>query len=113
MPLRALLAGSAVCPEDEAAAAASAINKFLAEFVARARKFNKSHKCFTADQQAYKNSEHVDDAFKNGLKGWTLMHRYWQYHSHIPSLSVFQMLKRPGSKCQSIHHTCICKCCES
>ena len=59
-------AGDAVCQEDQDAA--DAVNKFLAEELARACRFNKSHSCFTADLQAFRSSEHVDKAMKDGLK---------------------------------------------
>ena len=56
-----------MCPEDEATAAN--VNKFLAEELARACRYNKSHNCFTADLQAFKSSKHVDAAIKRGLQG--------------------------------------------
>ena len=59
--------GEAQCPED--AAAAAAVNKFLAEELARVCCYNKSHSCFTADLQAFKRNQHVDEAIKKGLQG--------------------------------------------
>ncbi|CAL8465844.1 g5380 [Coccomyxa elongata] len=59
--------GDAVCQEDQDAV--DAVNKFLAEELARACRFNKSHSCFTADLQAFRSSEHVEKAMKDGLKG--------------------------------------------
>ena len=45
------------------------MNKFLAEELARACRYNKSHNCFTADLQAFKSSQYVDAAIKRGLQG--------------------------------------------
>lgn len=59
--------GEVICPEDPVAAAA--VNKFLGEELARACRYNKSHNCFTADLRAFKCSEHVDAAIKEGLHG--------------------------------------------
>ena len=61
------LAGTASCPEE--AEAAEMVNRYLAEEVARACKNNKTHSCFTSDFQAFKNSDHVKDKIKKGLKG--------------------------------------------
>lgn len=54
-----------MCLEDKDAA--DAVNKFLAEELARACRFNKSHNCFTADLKAC--SEHLSEAIKDGLQG--------------------------------------------
>lgn len=75
-------AGEALCPED--AATAAAVNRYLAEELARACRYNKSHNCFTADLQAFKCSQHVDDAIKKGLQGFDTYAKVWPDNgSHI------------------------------
>ena len=69
-----------MCQEDKDAA--DDVNKFLAEELARACRFNKSHNCFSADLQAFRNSKHVDDAIKQGLKGLGTYAKV-QEHKHV------------------------------
>ena len=69
-----------MCQEDKDAA--DDVNKFLAEELARACRFNKSHNCFSADLQAFRNSKHVDDAIKQGLKGLGTYAKV-QEHEHV------------------------------
>lgn len=45
------------------------MNKFLADELARACRYNKSHNCFTADLHAFMCNQHVDDAIKMALQG--------------------------------------------
>lgn len=62
-----LLAGQPECAEDEEAA--GHINRFLAESVARACRYNKSHACFEADLQAHINEPMVKPEYRTLLKG--------------------------------------------
>ena len=53
----------------EDAEAARHVNTFLAESVARACRFNKSHACFDADLQAHVKSPMVTPKYKEMLAG--------------------------------------------
>ena len=61
------LAGAALCPED--AAAAAAVNRFLAEELARTCCYNKSHACFTADLKRIQVQPARDRCHQEGTPG--------------------------------------------